>query len=78
MPSLCAACADRTQKEVRYLLARLQEWDVTGEGKCSWPELLQVRCQGAAAPCAFFRVLALRAPCIQPHPICPPSARCVA
>ena len=30
------------QKEVRYLLAKLQEWDVTGEGKCSFEEIYQV------------------------------------
>lgn len=34
--------ADLYQTEVRYLLARLQEFDVQGEGKCSFPELMQV------------------------------------
>ena len=31
------------QKEIRYLLAKLQEWDVAGEGKCSFNEIYQVR-----------------------------------
>ena len=30
------------QKEIRYLLAKLQGWDVTGEGKCSFNEIYQV------------------------------------
>lgn len=30
------------QKEVRYLLSKLQEWDVAGEGKISFDELYQV------------------------------------
>ena len=34
--------SDMYQKEVRYLLAKLQEWDVTGEGKCSFEEIYQV------------------------------------
>jgi hypothetical protein len=29
--------------EVRYVLAKLQEWDVTGEGKTSLDEIYQVR-----------------------------------
>lgn len=30
------------QKEVRYLLSKLQLWDVTGEGKLSFDEVYQV------------------------------------
>jgi hypothetical protein len=33
-------------REVRYLLARLAEWDVRGGGRCTWHELLQVRSGG--------------------------------
>jgi hypothetical protein len=33
---------DMYQKEIRYLLAKLQEWDVTGEGKCGVDEIYQV------------------------------------
>jgi hypothetical protein len=32
---------DLYQKEVRYLLAKLQEWDVAGEGKVSFEEIYQ-------------------------------------
>lgn len=31
--------------QVRFLLGKLQEWDVTGEGRCSFEELYQVRPQ---------------------------------
>lgn len=34
--------SDMYQKEIRYLLAKLQEWDVTGEGKCAFEEIYQV------------------------------------
>lgn len=30
------------QKEVRYLLAKLQQWDVLGESRVSFDELYQV------------------------------------
>ena len=34
--------ADMYQKEIRYLLAKLQDWDVAGEGRCSFDEIYQV------------------------------------
>lgn len=40
----CAACADLVQSEVRLLLARLQGWDVAGEGRASLDEVYQVGC----------------------------------
>ena len=39
------------QKEVRYLLAKLQEWDITGESKCSFEEVYQ-----ALELCKLYRV----------------------
>lgn len=33
--------SDLYQKEVRYLLAKLQQWDVEGSGRVSFEELYQ-------------------------------------
>lgn len=41
---LPGCAADLVQSEVRLLLARLQGWDVAGEGRASLDEVYQVGC----------------------------------